>query len=48
MFKSILKWAALVIGSLIASFLFFAGGTQIYKWILGGIDVHIVGTEWAL
>lgn len=45
MFKSILKWAALVIGSLIASFLFFAGGTQIYKWILGGIDVRIVGTE---
>ena len=46
MFKKILKGIALVIGAMIASFMFFAAATQIYKLILGGMDVHLVGTEW--
>ena len=47
MFKKILKSTALVLGAIIAAFLFFAGGTQIYKFILG-MDVQLVGTEWEL
>ena len=47
MFKKILKGIALVMGSLIAAFLFFAVGTQIYQFILG-MDVQLVGTEWEL
>ena len=47
MFKKILKSTALVLGAIIATFLFFAVGTQIYQFILG-MDVQLVGTEWEL
>ena len=44
-FKKILKGTAIVIGAFRAAFLFFAGATQIYKFILG-MNVQLVGTEW--
>ena len=41
-----LKGLGLCIISIVCAFLLLAAGTQIYKLILGGMDVRLIGTEW--